>query len=207
METKQVFKNTVLTKRKTVKNILGIFDQTTEDMRHDWYLEAYIWAIECLHIAEMNAANTLNINKACGVIAALSPVKSWGDNKKIALDMMLTEDCGHMMLFKGKAYLILHSNGTEEEILSILNGQKIKSFYLNIRYPHKHEEVTIDRHALRVALMRNVGDNDYRGMTALQYKFFVDSYKYAAKKRNVSPVIVQSATWLYIRENKHILND
>jgi hypothetical protein len=133
--------------------------------------------------------------------------KTWSDNKKIALDMLLTGDCGHMMLFKGKAYAILHSNGEESEILTILNGNKIKAFYTNIRYPHKHEDVTIDRWAVRAALMQNLTDKDLQGVTKQQYSFFVDCYKSAAKKRNVTPIIMQSSIWSYIRENKDVLNN
>lgn len=195
------FRGQTLSRTVAKNNILRIWNKTTDEQRFDWYLDAYRWGIECLFIANLDATDQANINKICGVIAALSPVKNWRDNKKIALDMLLTGDCGHMKMFKDKAARILASDGSEQAILAILNGEKIKSFFLNIRHPHKGDNVTVDRWMIRVATndFSLVVDKDL-SITKNQYKFMADAIKLAADKVGVSPLVMQSSTWVYSRE-------
>lgn len=205
---KQVFKGKLLTRTKVKNNILKIWDKTLPDERFDWYKDAKEFAInEVAQIISLEHSNqpkysTYNINKACGIIAALSPLKTWEQNKKIAIEFVLTENCGHIQQFKNKALDILKSSGTDEEILSILKGKKISSFYCNIRYPQQCTNITIDRHALSIALNTWITDEDYRGITQNQYDFFVDCYKLASQKVNVSPLLMQSATWVRWRKIK-----
>lgn len=191
---KQVFKTKQLTRTKAVNNILKIWNLTSDADRYDWYNEA-------LTFAKTFTANELEVNKFCGLIACFSPLKTWEQNKKLAADFWYTGNCGHMESFKSKGRQILASQGTEKEILKILKGAKISSFYLNIRYPDKAISLTIDRHALAIALGRNIGDREY-AMTAKQYKFFSDCYRHAAAKVNVNPLIMQSATWVIWRRIK-----
>ncbi len=169
---------------------------TDQSERYDWYKQANDWAIT------LGGVNDLCLSKTCGVIAALSPRKSWDLNLTCARDFIVTGNCGQMTMFKDKARQILESNGTDEEILDILKGNKISAFYLNIMYPDKAETVTIDRHALSVALGRWTTDEDYSGMTTQQYDFFVHCFTLAAMKVNVSPILMQSATWVKWREIK-----
>jgi hypothetical protein len=107
-----------------------------------------------------------------------------------------------MKQFKDKAKRIIESDGSDEQILAILNGRKISSFYLNIKYPNKANNVTIDRHALSIALGYWVTDEDYRGMTANQYNFFVQCYTLAAMKVETTPLLMQSSTWVRWRKIK-----
>lgn len=200
------FKHEKYSARKLTSNVLAVYALTSNEQRKDWYYEAHKWAVNIMFAANLESTPE-NLNKACGVIAALSPVKSWNDNKKIALDFLLTGNAGHMKQFVNKAAQIVASNGSEQEIKRILNGNKITAFYHNIRWPQCASTSTIDRHALRVLLMKNVNDDDYRGITDNQYQFFVDAYKRAAKKIGITPARVQSATWEFIRTNKHILTN
>lgn len=204
MKTSITFKGQKITRTKCKNNILKIYNQTSEDERYDWYQEANDYAETIAR--KMGAWNysgkLLNIKRVCGVIAALSPVKSWSENKRVAKQLIETGECGHMKQFVGKAKRILECDGSDEAILAILNGRKISAFYLNIAYPNKANNVTIDRHALSVALGYWVTDEDYRGMTANQYNFFVQCYVLAAMKAEVSPLIMQSATWVKWRKIK-----
>lgn len=186
----QVHKGVELSRTKVKNNILKMWRGSTQDDRKDWYKEANIWC-------ENHGVTT--VSKVAGVVAALSPVKRWDQNLKIASDMICTNDCGHMGVFKDKARRILVSDGSDEEILDILNGRKISSFYLNIRYPDKSNNITIDRHALSIALGHKVTDIEYSGLTAKQYAFFVECYTIAAAKVDISPLLMQSGTWVYYR--------
>jgi hypothetical protein len=196
---KQIFKGEELTRTKVRNNILKLWDLTEPKERFDWYDDA-------LHFATMNAPenNFKSVARVCGVIAALSPLKTWEQNKKITITLLQTGDCGQMKQFVSKANRIIESDGSDDAILSILNGRKISAFYLNIRYPHKANNVTIDRHALSIALGKRTTDADYAGMTAKQYEFFVQCYILAGMKVNVSPLLMQSATWVRFRKIKHL---
>jgi hypothetical protein len=194
---KQVHKNIVLSRTKTVNNILKIWNLADKSDKYDWYRSANRFAGFLFSLDE-----GINLNQAAGIIAALSPVKQWKQNKKCAIELILSGDCGHMKQFKNKALAILHSSGSEEDILKILHGQKIQNFYLNIRYPKLAIALTIDRHALSVCLGRWIDQTEYSGLTGKQYQFFAECYRIAALKLNVSPLLVQSVTWLVWRRIK-----
>ena len=201
MSTTIRFKGQNLSRTKVKNNILRMWNDTTEDERHDWYKEANLYAF---NLAAMLLGGSFpdNHRKVCGIIAALSPVKTWEQNKKIARDLLETGECGHMKQFVHKAKKIISCDGSDESILSILNGRKISSFYLNIMYPASAEHVTIDRHALSICLGYWITEDDYRGMTANQYEFFVQCFVLAAVKVGVKPLLMQSATWVRWRKIK-----
>lgn len=192
----QTYKKRELSRTKVVNNILRIWELTDDVERMDWYLEAHKWAE---WVGQVNQVSTA---KVCGILASLSPVKTWNQNLKCASDMITRGDCGHMVVFKDKARRILASDGNNQTILDILNGNKIKAFYTNIMYPQLNSEITIDRHALSIALGYWVTDEDYQGMTKKQYQFFVDCYTKASNKAGVSGLVMQSATWVKWRKIK-----
>lgn len=191
MQTKQVYKGKTLTRTKVKNNILRVFALANEDQKRNWYNEAN----------EFAQTLETSITKACGVIAAMSPMKTWEQNLKLAEDMVRDRKAGHMGAFVKKANDILDSDGSTDEILRILNGNKIKSFYLNILHPSDNEHVTIDRHAIRIALYKPMTDDEI-SFTDVQYKFFADCYKLAAKEVGITPSLMQSATWVVARQTK-----
>lgn len=192
----QKFKNIELTRTKVKNNILAIWHQCDESDKFDWYKDANQFA------KDYSFNDTVLHSKLMGIIAALSPLKTWEQNKKIAIDFLLMGTCGHMALNVNKAKRIIESDGTDESILNILNGNKISAFYLNIKYYNKATNVTIDRHALSIALGYKTSESDYSGMTLKQYEFFQDCYIWTANKLNISPLLLQSATWVKYRKLK-----
>ena len=193
--TKQLFRGETLTRTKVKNNILRIWNMTSQEDRHDWYLEANRFALDLSTSGDCCGIDRRSHSRACGVIAALSPMKRWENNKQIAKDLIETGNCGHTKTFVQKAKDILKSDGSDEAILEILSGNKISAFYLNIRYPDEAKVMTIDRHALSIALGRWVTDNQEMKMTTKQYEFFVQCYVQAAMQVGVSPLLMQSATW------------
>ena len=138
-----------------------------------------------------------------GVMAALSPNNRWERNCKDALTMChawisgdTTDDfkvsCYNTM--KQKAWSILEDDlTTDEDILSRLNGQKIRSFYSNIR---GLDEVTIDGHALNIARGKREGlTSDKTNMGKKQYRELQAAYVTAAKRVKVKPHELQAITW------------
>lgn len=201
----QVFKGEVLSRTVVKNNILRIWEMTDSVEREDWYQTAYDWAYqttwELIRSFTVKADGQI-LNRVIGVLAALSPMKRWEQNQVCAIDFLYNGDCGQMKAFCKKAERIMESNGSDEEILTILNGRKISAFYLNIRYPDKANHVTIDRHALSVALGYWTPNDMYQGITAAQYNFFVQCYILAGAKVGVSGVRMQSATWVKWRKIK-----
>jgi len=214
----QRFKGSDLTRTQVKNNILKVWDYTSQTDRYDWYQEAHNYAIrlivECTDNEYKHSVpyDKPRISKACGVLAALSPMVLWRVNKRLAYELIVDGDAWETLrCLKAnakKAHLILESDGTDDAILKILHGQKTSAFYLNIRYPDKAVCLTIDRHALSIALgVRITKENDELfQMTAKQYEFFCECYRWTAAKIGVNPLILQSATWLLWRREKRNYN-
>lgn len=187
------FQGRKLTRTKVKNNILNVWFKATEEDKYDWYVEAHTLAVKFAY------EYRLSISQAAGIIAALSPMKTWTENKRIAkLFLQGQRQKLHTKLFISKAEVILKAN-TDDEIISALNGNKITSFYLNIRYPEQSKHVTIDRHALCIGLGVKLADADIPKMTANQYEFFQQTYIWVAGQLGISPLLLQSATWLVWR--------
>ena len=84
---------------------------------------------------------------------------------------------------------------TYEEVVTILNGKKIVSFYKNSM--GDESEITIDGHA------RNIYYNDRQVLTTpntnirkLQYVDIQKAYKRASKKLGIKAYELQALTWV-----------
>lgn len=183
-----------------VRNILKMYRQATEaDTRNgvEWYARA---EREAMSIAE---ACGLPLPTVIGVMAALSPNNRWERNCKDAHTMCQAWQQGDSMdsfkvscynTMKAKAWAILELGLTDDEdILSHLNGQKIRSFYSNIR---GLDEVTIDGHALNIARGKREGlTSDKTNMGKREYRELQAAYVKAAKRVKVKPHVLQAITW------------
>ena len=168
------------------------------DTSGDWYIEALRYAIK---ISDNVRDNKLcsRINKTIGVIAAVSPLKTWEHNKILALQIIRGKRSGAFNFLIKKCELILRSGGSDTEIIEILNGKKIVSFYRNIK--QQKNVVTIDRHAVAIALNLeicrfSISDNVYDKLS--------DCYIDVANEFNINPSLLQSITWAQFRnKNKN----
>ena len=183
-----------------VRNILKTYRiATVSDVSNgvEWYDRAKRMAAWIA--TETNIPETTVI----GVMAALSPNNRWERNCKDTLTMCqawingdTTDDfkvsCYNTM--KQKAWSILEDDlTTDEDILTRLNGQKIRSFYSNIR---GLDEVTIDGHALNIARGKREGlTSDKTNMGKKQYRELQAAYVTAAKRVKVKPHELQAITW------------
>lgn len=187
--TKINFKGKNLSRTVVTNNILKVYAKASKsELSYDWYADANSYA---QHLA---TTYKITIQQAVGVISALSPRKEWQLNKRIADDLLKYGGCGQIGIFVKKALDIVKSGNSEPEILKILNGQKISAFYLNIMHPASTENVTIDRHAIAIALGRVASDKE-QALTGAQYDFFKQCYKRASMKMNIKPLLMQSITW------------
>ena len=136
-------------------NILKVYRKiTTDDIANgvEWYDELETYSI-------ISLLSGVKLNTVIGVMAALSPNNKWERNvqdcQRMCKAWVIGDDLDDFKVscyntMKLKAWSILEENLTsDDEILDRLNGQKIRSFYSNIR---GLDEVTIDGHALNIAL-------------------------------------------------------
>jgi hypothetical protein len=183
-----------------VRNILKTYRiATVEDVANgvEWYDRAKRMA------AWIAKETSIKETTVIGVMAALSPNNRWERNCKDALTMCsawisgdglddFKVSCYNKM--KQKAWSILQDDLQDDAaILTRLNGQKIRSFYSNIR---GLDEVTIDGHALNIARGKREGlTSDKTNMGKKQYRELQAAYVTAAKRIKVKPSELQAITW------------
>lgn len=183
-----------------VRNILKVYRRATPEDHADgleWYDRAK------RHAKAISTKYFIHTHTVIGVMAALSPNNRWERNVKDTERMCqawvngedLTDfkvSCYNKM--KEKAWSILEDDLTDDDdILTRLNGQKIRSFYSNIR---GLTEVTIDGHAYNIALgIRQGLTTDKTNMGKKLYRDMQSAYVRAAKRVGVKPHELQAITW------------
>ena len=180
--------------RTVIKNnILKVYKVSADYERNDWYREAHNFGVEVSSFMKSFKNIDVSVNQVLGVVSALSPLKEWSKNKEIAMDFILTGDCGHMGANKRKARQILDCNGSDDEILKILSGPKTSRFYMNMMYPDG-TGVTVDRHAIAIAIGRTATDKE-QSLTPKAYEFIEKCYIMTAETLGLDPLHLQSITW------------
>ena len=141
------------------------------------------------------------------VIAALSPNNKWARNLQNADDLITAFLNGdaiesikvstyHKM--KQKAWSILETMPDYDTAKTMLNGQKITSFFMDIMGEFN---VTIDGHARNIAYNERVGLTDDRtNIGVREYRALQSAYYDAAKILGLMPYQLQAITWTSWRE-------
>lgn len=150
-----------------------------------------------------NNREGLEMYKACGIFAALSPQMSVERNKELFLKYLKHGNASHYGQLVRKCDEIMIADN-EEEVLKILNGNKISSFYLNLLHPNRETRVTIDRHAIacltqKVDDVKALEDGQYR-MTNKQYSLFEQIFKDISEELNLCAHQIQAITWVSYRK-------
>ena len=183
-----------------VRNILKVYRQATQEDT----INGVEWYARAERMAKAIAQDAgLPLPTVIGVMAALSPNNRWERNCRDAATMCQAWKNGDSMdsfkvstynTMKAKAWAILELGLTDDEdILSHLNGQKIRSFYSNIR---GLDEVTIDGHALNIARGKREGlTTDKTNIGKREYRDLQAAYVRAAKRVDVKPHVLQAITW------------
>ena len=91
----------------------------------------------------------------------------------------------------------LFRDGSQENISKRLgDANKVRNFYLNIANPNDDRAVTIDTHAMAIALMKPLGSSSYEvNFTPPYFAFYADAYREAAEKLGIKTRELQSITW------------
>jgi hypothetical protein len=192
METVRIGENDY-SRTKIRNNILKVYKVSVNSEQNDWYREAHQFGIEVSSFLKSFKNYDVTVNQVLGIVSALSPLKEWEKNKEIAVDFILTGDCGHMGANKRKARAILDCNGSDDKILEILSGPKTSRFYMNMMYPDG-TGVTVDRHAIAIAIGRTA-TNKEQALTPKAYTFIEKCYIMTAETLGLDPLHLQSITW------------
>jgi len=183
-----------------VRNILKVYRRATRDD----VVSGIEWYGRAKRAATSIADNTkLPVNTVIGVMAALSPNNRWernvSDTETMCAAWINGDDLSDFKVscynaMKDKAWSILSDGLTEDDcILARLNGQKIRSFYSNIR---GLDEVTVDGHALNIARGKREGlTSDKTNIGKVMYRELQSAYVRAAKRVGVAPHELQAITW------------
>lgn len=187
----------------TTRNVTRMFRTATAEQiasGAEWYAEANSYAHA---LAE---GYGLTVQQTAGIIAALSPMQSWGANKVLAARLIeaggLT--AGYLLGNLDKANRILAGG----DPLNILGGDKVRNFYLSILTAGA-EGVCIDRHAWSLAVNHRYSEVDPKNkiptLKGARYDAAVEVYVRAARILSreygmaITPAQVQSVTWVQWR--------
>lgn len=186
------------TNTPTVENVLAVYrNATAENVRAglSWYLDAHNFA-RILDPARPWAA--------AGIIAALSPMNGWDNNKNKAAQLYRQNGDGdNVGLKRNVAKAIRIYSG--DNPLDVLGGDKVRAFYATILDPNGDIDPVIDRHAFDIAV-GEVTDEKRRGILSRKgvYAEFAAVYREAARIAGIGSAQMQAITWVAWREAKGI---
>lgn len=180
--------------RTITARIVSVFESATDEeliAGLEWYGEALN------HACIMSARYDVTVEQAAAVISHLSPMLEWSENLANAYSL-LADGTTHAVLGESVARARQAMVDPAPWETFGADAHKTYSFYRNIMGEHSRY-VTIDRHALRVAIGRL--DADVMRMFARvgSYDALAHCYRLAANRVGVTPAQIQAVTWVVIR--------
>jgi hypothetical protein len=190
-----------MTDTPSVANILAVYNAATaDDLREGlaWYQTAHDW---CRTMA--GSHRPWLIARNAGIVAALSPLNGWGNNKRKAAEVISKR--GNITVVKGQPNGIGLGNNVKKAIaiykgadpLDVLSGDKVRAFYQTILNPQGDIDPVIDRHAFDIAVGERT-DEKRRGALSRKgvYAEFAHAYREAAKIAGIGSAQMQAVTWI-----------
>jgi hypothetical protein len=171
-----------------------------------------VWYAEAQKVAQQISLDlSVPLHICVGVIAALSPNNKWERNVTNARDLIAGylngDDMDNIKVstyhtMKAKAWGILANNGTSDEVVTALNGQKIIAFYRCIM---GENTCCVDGHARNIYYGERLGlTDDKTNIGKKEYVTIANAYTRAAKilskgGRKFHAYEVQAITWVVWR--------
>jgi hypothetical protein len=191
-----------------IHNIIAVY----RDADAVQYNEGLAWYPDAKQAAhDIAALHGIAVYLVVAVIAALSPNNKWSRNVTNAatlIDAFLRGDgidsvkvsTYHKM--KQKAWDILAARPDYDGAKTMLKGQKITSFFMDIMGEFN---VTIDGHARNIAYDERVGLTDDRtNIGVREYRALQAAYEEAARRVGLMPYQLQAITWRVWRDRHGI---
>ena len=185
-EFKKLYKNPSI----ILSNIKDVYSKCTIDEFDNgksWYKTANSFS---LYLSDTYGVSE---RRSAAVIAVLSPLKEWEQNKKIAETFIQTKGkvSGHYIGQTEKGRSILFDDRTHQDIEKTLGGLKTINFFNNIFNPNTSEHVTVDRHHISLCTR-----SDVNTCTPKQYEFIKQNTIIFANELGIIPNVLQSTLWL-----------
>lgn len=190
-----------------VSNVLAVYNGASADALREglsWYLDAhnFAWLLAETWPNGQSVMPMIGIRhkRAAGIIAALSPMNHWENNKRKAMQLIRQNGdgtgCG---LYRNVDKAMRIYNGADP--LDILGGNKVRAFYSTILDPHGDIDPVIDRHAFDIAVGEQT-DEKRRGALSRKgvYAEFAAVYREAALVAGIGSAQMQAITWVAWRE-------
>ena len=191
-----------------IENIVDCYSRATDaqiDTGKAWYRDAKNQAYD------IAVKHDMPVYIVVAVIAALSPNNKWVRNvinadeligAFIRGDAMETVKVSTYNKMKEKAWRILQQIPDYDGAKTMLNGQKITSFFMDIMGEFN---VTIDGHARNIAYNERVGLTDDRtNIGVREYRALQAAYYDAAEQVGLMPYELQAITWTVWRDEHGI---
>ena len=184
-------------KKITARNICKLYRESTPAQRESgaaWYADAATIS------AALAEKYSITREQAAGIIAALSPLRSWGDNVNLAARAIANGGLtgGAFKDSVAKVNRILAG----DKVLDVLGGDKVRAFFHCILTGGQTSAVCIDRHALDAATNTRNTDETRPRLSAKKYREVADAYVRAAQILSresgtlITPSAVQATVWL-----------
>lgn len=192
----------------SVSNVLAVYNNASADALRgglSWYLDAHNFA------RMAGGGRKRHVARNAGIIAALSPMNEWRNNKRKAAEFISLR--GRVVVAKGQPNGIgLGDNVAKairiykgEDPLDVLKGDKVRAFYRTILDPTGDIDPVVDRHAFDIAVGRRTNDKA-RGILQRKgvYEEFANVYREAAKVAGIGSAQMQAITWVAWKEMHNI---
>ena len=201
-------KATLIDHEKMIYNIVSVYRDADETQ----HAEGLLWYSNAQKAAhDIALKHDVPVYLVVAVIAALSPNNKWTRNIVNADSLIgafirgdgidsVKVSTYHKM--KAKAWDILAARPDYEGAKTMLKGQKITSFFMDIMGEFN---VTIDGHARNIAYGERVGLTDDRtNIGVREYRALQAAYEEAARRVGLMPYQLQAITWRVWRDRHGI---
>lgn len=197
-----------MTDTPSVANVLAVYNGASAYALRSglsWYLDAHNFA------RIVGGGRPKHLSRNAGIIAALSPLNEWQNNKRKAAEVIsrrgkitIAENGSNGIgLRRNVEKAIAIYNG--ENPTDVLSGDKVTAFYRTILDPFGDIDPVIDRHAFDIAVGERT-DEKRRGALSRKgvYSEFAHVYREAAKVAGIGSAQMQAITWVAWKEALNI---
>ena len=185
-----------MTEQKYYNNIKKAWRETSEPLIFNgkqWYWEHREY---CNTLA---LKHNLTLQQVCGIFAALSPLKSVAENKRICEKFLEGKRYGHTKMQINKAKKILKTY-EPDKIDAVLKGDKTVAFFRHLYTPWNDDYVVIDRHIIKIC-----NNGKTVNITSKRYKLMANAIKRFAKELSLYSSECQAVLW-YLAKKKYGYN-
>jgi hypothetical protein len=187
--------------KSNIEKIAELAHSTDYVEGEKWYRDARLF---CYKVSKQYG---LSFRKTCAILSALSPRNRWERNKIDCENLVayLTGNtvnepsCATYGAMVQKAVNIFHSKTDSiESMLKLLNGPKIKAFFLNI-YDFNSDCVTVDSWIQLIALGEYLAVDKRPSLKKTDYVLIENLIKEIASTKKVKPPVMQAVLWIAFR--------